>query len=143
MENDSSETIFAKIIRREIPAEVIYEDDRTIAILDIHPATPGHTVVIAKSWSRNLLDMEPETAQAMMETVHKIARVVMEGVGATGTTILMNNEPASAQMVFHAHIQIIPRFENDGLKDFPQGSYAPGEMQEVAAKIRPLLEANS
>ncbi len=136
---EPTETVFAKIIRREIPAEIIYEDDHTIAFLDAHPNHPGHSLVVPKKWSRNILDIDPETLSAVMTTVQKVSLAVKEGVGADGINVYMNNEPAAGQAVFHTHIHVIPRYENDGLTPFPQTSYAPGEKEAVAEKIRLLL----
>lgn len=139
MESPESDTIFAKIIRREIPAEIIYEDELTIAFLDAYPNHAGHSLVVPKKWSRNILDIDPETLDAVMATVQKVATAVKEGVAADGVNVYMNNEPAAGQVIFHTHIHVIPRYENDGLKPFPSVSYAPGEKEAIAEKIRLLM----
>lgn len=133
------ETIFSKIITREIPANIVYEDDETLAFLDIAPNNPGHTLVIPKAYSRNLLDISESSWLAVMATVRKLAPIIKEAVGADGINIAMNNEPAAGQVVFHAHVHIIPRHTGDGFKTFPPGEYEPGEEIEVAEKIRTAL----
>ena len=134
------ETIFSKIIRREVSADIVYEDEYTLAFLDIHPNNAGHTLVVPKKQVRNLLDMDTETLGHLMETVQKVAKAVKEAVQAGGFNIIMNNEPAAGQVIFHAHIHIIPRYEGDGFKFFPHKEYAPGESTMVADKIRLQLQ---
>ncbi len=140
MDHPDSETVFAKIIRREIPVEVVYEDEKTLAFLDAHPNHPGHTLVVPKQWSRDLLEMDADTLQAYIRTVQKVAIAVKTAMNADGINIDMNIGAAAGQAVFHTHFHIIPRYEGDGFKHFPQSEYKPGEMAEVAAKIRPLLK---
>lgn len=132
-------TVFEKIISKEIPAHIIYEDEETLAFLDIAPNNPGHTLVIPKTHSRNLLDISEDSWLAMMRTVYRLAPIIKEAVSADGINIAMNNEAAAGQVVFHAHVHIIPRHEGDGFKHFPQGAYEPGEAELVMEKIRGLL----
>ncbi len=136
MENPESESIFAKIISREIPAYFVYEDEHTVAFLDIHPSNPGHTLVVPKKLSRNLFDIDEESLTHLMLAVQKVARGVKEGMQADGVNIAMNNEPDAGQIVFHTHVHVIPRFKDDGFKHFPQGEYKPGEAETVAEKIK-------
>ena len=131
------DTIFAKIIRREVPAEIVYEDQETIAFLDIKPNNPGHTLVVPKHWSRNIFDMSDEDLSALMICVKKVAHAVKEAMRADGVNIAMNNEPAAGQIVFHSHLHVIPRFEGDTRE---HKTYKPGEAEEVAAKIRSVLK---
>jgi histidine triad (HIT) family protein len=133
------ETIFDKILSHEIPADVVYEDEYTFAFLDIHPNHIGHTLVIPKKRVRNIFDLDPETLKHLMTTVQKLSIAVKKGVHADGINIAMNNGPAAGQVVFHAHIHIIPRFTNDGFVFFPHTEYKPGEAAEVAEKIRTQL----
>lgn len=132
-------TIFEKIIAREIPANIIYEDEDTLAFLDIAPNNPGHTIVIPKVHARNLLDISEESWFAVMRTVRKLAPIIKEAVGADGINLAMNNESAAGQVVFHAHVHIIPRHEGDGFTHFPQGKYEEGEADAIAAKLRAAL----
>lgn len=133
------ETIFDKIIRREIPAEIIYEDEETLAFLDIAPNNPGHTLVIPKTTSRNVFDITGASWAAVMETVRILAPIVRDAVGAQGVNIAMNNESAANQKVFYTHVHIIPRFAGDDVLHFTKNTYQDGEMAATAQKIRASL----
>lgn len=134
------ETIFSKIIRRELPADIVYEDDYVIAFLDINPINPGGTLVVPKKWSRNILDIDAETWGKVMEVVRVLAPAVKEAMHAKGLNIVMNNEPMGNQIIFHSHVHIIPRHENDGGIDNPGIPYPEGEKAKTAEKIRAVLE---
>ncbi|MFA7310017.1 MAG: HIT family protein [Candidatus Paceibacterota bacterium] len=130
------DTVFAKIIRRELPADIVYEDSDTIAFLNIAPNTPGHTLVVPKNPCRNLLDMDDATAEALIRSVKKVAQAIKKALSADGITIKMNNETAGGQLVFHAHMHVIPRHESDDYASGPKGPYAPGEAAALAERIR-------
>lgn len=132
-------TVFEKIIAREIPAEIVYEDEDTLAFLDIAPNHPGHTLVIPKEPARNIFDISEGSWLAMNRTARKLAPFVRDAVEADGINIYMNNEAAAFQAVFYPHIHLIPRYANDGFTHFPQGGYAEGEAAQVAGKIRARL----
>lgn len=132
-------TIFAQIIRREIPAEIIYENEATLAFLDIQPNNPGHTLVVPKDASRNIFDISEASWVEVMKTVRMLAPRIRDAVGAEGINIAMNNEQAADQAVFHSHVHIIPRYAGDGVLSFTKKSYAPGEAAAVAEKIRAFL----
>ena len=131
--------IFCKIVNQEIPSDIIYEDSNTLVFLDISPVNHGHTLVIPKNHYINILDINSETFSKVMETVRKISPVIKKAVNADGLTIGINNEKGGGQFVFHLHIHIIPRFNNDGLKLFPQKKYKEGEAKEITKKIKSLL----
>lgn len=133
------ETIFSKIIRHELPADIVYEDDAVLAFLDIKPINPGGTLVVPKKWSRNILDIDAETWGKVMEVVRRIAPAVKKAMDATGVNIIMNNEPAGNQIIFHSHVHIIPRHEHDGGIDSPGTPYPDGEQAKTAEKIRSAL----
>ena len=136
------ETIFSKIINREIPADIVYEDDDVLAFLDISPVQKGHTLVIPKKWSRNVLDIDSESWGHVMEAVRKIAPAIKGSMQADGLNIVMNNEPAGNQAVFHSHVHIFPSFKDKKAMDWPEGTaYAVGESEIVAGKIRKKLTA--
>lgn len=128
--------LFLKIIQGEIPSEKIYEDDKTFAFLDINPNNPGHTLVVPKKYSRNILDIAEEDWIALMKTVHKLAPSVKDAVGATGVNIYMNNESSAFQEVFHTHVHIIPRHDNDGYRPWSGTPYQEGEMEKIGETIR-------
>lgn len=133
------ETIFSKIIRREIPADIVYEDEETLAFLDIAPTVHGHTLVVPKKPFRNIFDVDEETLSAVMRTIRKIAPAVRGAVGAKGVNVHSNHEPEAGQVVFHLHFHIIPRHGDDGLTTWPHKKYAEGESQKIAEAIRANL----
>lgn len=124
-----NDNVFAKILRGEMPAHKIYEDDETLAFMDIMPRGDGHCLVIPKEPSRNLLDVAPDSLAAVMATVQKVGRAAVRAFAADGLTVQQFNEAAGGQIIFHFHVHVIPRFE--GVKLRPH----TGEMadQEVLA----------
>jgi histidine triad (HIT) family protein len=138
-ESLATETIFDKIIRKELPADIVYEDENTLAFLDINPVNPGHVLAIPKKSSRNILEIEESSWLSLMKTVRTLARAVKEATNADGINIDINNEEAAGQVVFHTHVHIVPRFKGDAHVTRPHKSYQPGEATAVAAKIRSHL----
>jgi histidine triad (HIT) family protein len=108
--------IFAKIIRGEMPAHKVYEDERSLAFLDIMPRAPGHTLIIPKSKARNILDADPDDLAHVIKVTQKIAKAVMAAFDADGVTIQQFNESASGQLVFHLHFHVMPRHAGVALK---------------------------
>ena len=135
-----SNCIFCKIIHGELPSYKVYEDDKTIAFLDIRPVNAGHTLVVPKNHSNNIFDIAPEDWAAVAETVRKLAIAIEKGTGADGVNIAMNNREHAGQIVHHPHVHIIPRFKGDGLKLMPQRSYTGDEAEQSAHKIRDALK---
>ena len=134
------EDLFLKISRREIPSACVYEDERFFAFLDIQPCNKGHVLVIPKMHFRNIFDMDAESFSALARVVHTIALATKEATGADGINIVMNNEVAAGQEIFHAHVHIIPRFVDDKVFAPPRHTtYAEGEMETVAEEIRSAL----
>ena len=108
MDYDTS-NVFAKILRGEIPCHRIYEDEHTLAFMDVMPQADGHCLVIPKQPSRNLLDADPAVLGPLMTTVQKVARAARKAFAAEGLLIKQFNEPAAGQTVFHLHVHILPR----------------------------------
>ncbi len=134
------DTIFMKIIRREVPAHIVYEDDETIAFLDAKPNVPGHTLVVPKKYARNIFDVDETTLNAVIRTVRMIAPAVRDGVGAHGVHINSNHEAAAGQIVFHLHFHIIPRHDQSEFEFcWPKREYPRDEFVAVAEKIRAQL----
>ncbi len=131
--------IFCKIISKELSSQIVYEDDATVAFLDIHPINPGHTLVIPKVHTENLLDTSVETLHAMMTTTQKVAKGVLTATGATGFNFGVNNGSVAGQVVFHLHFHIMPRFPGDGFELWHGKSYGEGEAEMFASKIREAL----
>jgi histidine triad (HIT) family protein len=136
-----NDCLFCKIAAGEIPAEKIYEDSGAIAFLDINPINPGHTLIIPKEHYRNIFEMPDETLSQIAPLVKKISEALKESLDADGINIGMNNEPAAGQEVFHAHIHIMPRYENDGYKMWHGKPYKDkDEIKVVASKIESSLK---
>jgi histidine triad (HIT) family protein len=133
-----STNIFAKILRGELPAHKVYEDDDTLAIMDIMPRTEGHSLVLPKAPARNLLDATPEQLAACMRTAQKLAKAAIKAFNAGGITIQQFNESAGGQVVFHLHFHVLPRWQGVNLR--PPGG--PMEKPEVlAANAEKLRQA--
>ncbi len=131
--------IFARILRGEIPSTRVYEDDAVVAFMDVMPQGPGHTLVVPKAASRNLLDADVATLAPLMAAVQTVARAVKTAFAADGVTVMQFNEPASGQTVFHLHVHIIPRFEGVSLKPHTGEMEKPEVLKANAEKIRAAL----
>ena len=112
------ETIFSKIIKGDIPSHKVYEDDQVIAILDINPVNKGHTLVIPKKPSRNFLEIEDNDLKYIIVIVKKIANALKNSLHADGVNIVLNNEKAAGQVIYHTHFHVIPRFDNDNVAKY-------------------------
>lgn len=135
-----SNNIFAKIVRGELSAHKIYEDDKTIAFLDIMPRAPGHTLVIPKAPARNLLDVRPDDLAHVMHVAQKIANAGMKAFGAQGVTVQQFNETAGGQVVFHLHVHVIPRKEGEAMKPPATVKETPENLAAHAEKMRAALK---
>lgn len=133
--------VFAKILRGELPAHKLYEDDDTFALMDIMPRGDGHCLVIPKAPSRNLLDVSDDSLAAVMRTSQKLARAVMKAFDADGVTVQQFNESAGGQVVFHLHVHVIPRFEGVALKPHTGKMEDGAILAANADKIRAALGA--
>jgi histidine triad (HIT) family protein len=128
--------LFCKIIAGNIPAEKIYEDESTFAFLDIHPINKGHTLVIPKKHASDIHDIPSLDFCATMETARQLATRIKQAVNADGINIGINNGHAAGQLVFHAHVHIIPRYNNDGFATWHGEDYKEGEMHRIGEVIR-------
>ena len=133
------QNVFAKILRGELPAHKLYEDDQTLAFMDIMPRIDGHLLVIPKAPSRNIRDIAPGDLCAVMTTVQKMANAVMKAFEADGVTIQHFCEPAGGQVVFHTHVHVLPRHDDVKLPP-PSTEMADQDVLAVhAEKIRAAL----
>jgi histidine triad (HIT) family protein len=132
--------IFAKILRGEIPSHRVYEDDAVVAFMDVMPQGIGHTLVVPKAPSRNMLDADPATLGPLFGAVQKVAVAVKKAFKADGVTLMQFNEPASGQTVYHLHVHVVPRFEGVPLKPHSGQMEKPEVLAENAGKIRAALE---
>lgn len=129
--------IFCKIIRGEISATKVYEDEFILAFLDIAPVTRGHILVIPKIHSETILHMDTLDIQKMMDVGQKLGQKMLSILQAKGLNFQINCQKAAGQVIFHTHLHIIPRYEEDGLRLWPKGyEYAEGEIQNIAALFR-------
>lgn len=128
--------IFCKIINKEIPSNVIYEDEKTFAFLDIANDFYGHTLVIPKKHCKNILDCDNDTLNAVMNTVQKISKHYINNCGFDGVNILNANGKEAEQSVFHLHIHIIPRKDNDNYHIWPQKDKENFDMNDIVKKLR-------
>lgn len=132
--------IFCKIISGEFPCAKVYENDDVVAFLDIHPTSPGHTLVVAKMHCNNILDCRPDTLAGMIKAAQKIAPAVVKAAGADGFNLGVNNGRSAGQIIFHLHMHIIPRKMDDGLRPWGHKNYEAGEMESMAEVIRNALK---
>ena len=134
-----ADCIFCKIIKNEVSADKVYEDEGTLAFLDISPVNKGHVLVIPKQHFETLLDMPDLALEQTIKTVKKTAKAVISALNADGFNIGMNNYGAAGQLVMHVHFHVIPRFSKDGLKHWPGKKYKDNESKEIAKKINSEL----
>jgi histidine triad (HIT) family protein len=125
--------IFAKILRGDAPCVKIYEDEVSLAFMDVMPRAEGHTLVIPKVPARNLFDIEPEALTRFMPSVQKVAHAVRDGMKAEGVTLMQFNEEAGGQQVFHLHFHVLPRWTGVSLRP-------PGGPFQSAEALRPHAE---
>ena len=131
--------IFAKILRGEIPSTRVYETDHVVAFMDVMPQGTGHTLVVPKAPSRNLLDAKPETLSETIQAVQKIAKAVKKAFDADGVTVIQFNEPAAGQTVYHLHFHVIPRFDGIDLKPHTGNMEDTAILSANAEKIRAAI----
>lgn len=131
--------IFAKLLRGEIPSHRVYEDDAVIAFMDVMPQGKGHTLVVPRAPSRNLLDADPTTLAPLFAVVQKIAQAVKKAFAADGVTVIQFNESASGQTVYHLHVHVIPRFDGVPLKPHSGEMEKPDVLAANADRIRAAL----
>ncbi|OLP60028.1 HIT family hydrolase [Xaviernesmea oryzae] len=134
-----TDNIFAKILRGEIPCHRVYEDDATIAFMDVMPQADGHVLVVPKTPSRNLLDADPATLTGLIQVVQKVAKAAQQAFEADGISIMQFNEAAGGQSVFHLHVHVIPRHEGQPLKPHTGTMADHAVLAAQADKLRALL----
>lgn len=132
--------LFCKIAKKNIPANIVYEDKDVLAFLDIRPINPGHTLVVPKKHSTNIYDIDDETLIKIAPVLKKMSIAVKKAVNAEGINIKMNNEGVAGQVIMHPHFHIIPRFDGDGHKHWHGIDNFPKEkLKEIEEKIKNLL----
>jgi histidine triad (HIT) family protein len=122
--------LFCKIVAGEIPATIVAEDERTIAFMDINPATRGHALVVPRAHARDVHAIDTEDLKAVVAAAQQLAAKALERLGADGVNLLNSNGAAAWQTVFHFHMHVIPRYEDDPLR-LPWIP-SPGDTDEIA-----------
>lgn len=140
MPSYESNNIFAKILRGELPAHKVYEDDKAFAFLDIMPRVPGHTLVIPKAPARTFLDIDPDDLAHLIKVTQTIARAAVTVFDADGLTIQQFNEPAGGQVVFHLHIHVMPRKDGVALKPPASVKEDPAILSDQALRLAAALK---
>ena len=131
--------IFCKILAGEIPSTAVYEDDSFRAILDVNPAAREHVIIITKKHAANIFELPEEDASKIFVVAKKIATAVKKAYNCDGVNIVQNNGEAAGQTVFHVHVHVIPRFQNDTVNiKWKQGDM-PEDMEAVAEEIKAYL----
>jgi len=133
--------LFARILRGEIPSVKVFEDDTILVMMDVFPQSRGHTLVLPKAASRNLLDAEPEAMAKVAAQLPRLARAVKAATGADGVRLVQYNEAASGQTVFHLHFHLIPIYEGIEVgRGHGHGQADEAELAELARAISGQLD---
>jgi histidine triad (HIT) family protein len=127
----SGECIFCGIVEGSVPGQIVDSDEKTLAFMDIAPATPGHALVVPRAHSADLMEIDPVDLQATVVAAQRLARRVTESLDADGVNLVNACGAAAAQTVFHFHIHVIPRYEGDPI-ELPWVP-SPGDPDEIAA----------
>jgi histidine triad (HIT) family protein len=137
---DAPDCLFCKVIAGDIPSTRVDEDDRTMTIMDINPATRGHALVLPKRHSVGVTDIDPVDLTACALAGQRLARRVMANLGADGVNLLNCTGAAAWQTVFHFHLHVIPRYAADPVRDTMREPWAPtpGDMSDIAAAAAEL-----
>lgn len=136
-----SGNVFAKILRGELPAYKVYEDERALVFLDIMPRSPGHALVIPKAPARNILDIEADDLAHVAKVAQKVARAAKSVFAADGITLQQFSEEAGGQVVFHLHVHVIPRFAGVAMKPAASEMESGEVLAEHAARLKAALSA--
>ncbi len=134
----SEDCLFCQIAAGELPAKVVDSDERTISFMDINPATRGHALVIPRRHSADILEVDPEDLAACMEAARRLAARARDRLGAAGVNLLNSYGRAAWQTIFHFHVHVIPRYEDDPLR-LPW-TPGPGDESEIAAAAAELAD---
>jgi histidine triad (HIT) family protein len=133
----AEDCLFCGIVAGDVPAQIIDSDDHTVAFMDINPATTGHALVVPREHSTDLMDVSDEDLARTMAAARRLARRMEETLEPDGYNILNSCRPAAWQTIFHFHIHVIPRYEDDPLKlPWVPGPGDPDEIAATAGRIR-------
>lgn len=132
--------IFCRIANGEIPSATVYEDEDFRAILDLGPASKGHTLILPKEHYDDLTTLDEKIGSKVLSVAARIGKAMKEGLGCAGFNLVQNNGEAAGQTVKHFHMHVIPRYENGpGMVEWDPGKASPEEMAETAEKLKACL----
>lgn len=132
--------IFAKILRGEVPAFRVHEDEHTLAFMDVMPQSDGHLLVLPKEEAEDLLDLSPQMAAEVIKVSQKLARAVKSAFGADGIMLVQYNGSAAGQTVFHFHLHVVPRYANVPLRSHSRTMADAAVLEEHAQRIREVFK---
>lgn len=132
--------LFCKIVKKEIPADIVFENNSVVAFLDINPTNKGHTLVVSKRHFADISETDDSVASEIFVRAKSIAHRIVRAVHADGFNLIVNNGPAAGQVIMHTHLHIVPRFKDDGLKHWPNTIVSKEEMKEIKNKIVSFLK---
>ncbi len=133
--------VFCKIVRGELPAHKVYEDEKVVAFLDIYPINPGHTLIVPREHYESLHEVPEDTLAAMIKAAARLAPAILKATGATGYNIVVNVGRSAGQEIMHVHLHIIPRREGDGchIMHCKRSRASDEELARIAESIRRVL----
>jgi histidine triad (HIT) family protein len=135
-----ADCVFCKIMAKQIPASIVHEDEHTLAFMDLGQVNPGHVLVAAKAHAENVYALNEAQAGAVFRAVAKVARAVRDAFTPQGLSVYQANGTAAGQTVFHFHMHLVPRYENDGMNlTWPVKNPPREQLEANAAKIRARL----
>ncbi|MEX0602429.1 MAG: HIT domain-containing protein, partial [Bacteroidota bacterium] len=139
-----NDCVFCRILDRQLPAEIIYENSDAICILDVHPIHFGHSLVIPRRHCADFLDLPPESYAGILDAASAVARATVHSLGLQGFNIFSNNGRIAGQSVFHFHLHVTPRYPDDNIRFVLElKTYKDGEMAEYANRIRRHIHHSS
>ena len=135
--------IFCRLVNKEIPAAIVFEDDQTLAFMDLGQVNPGHVLVASKRHAATLLDLSADEAAAVMRTAHRVAQAISATFDPPGLTLLQANGKEGEQTVFHFHMHVVPRHAHDGIaltwpRKEPPREVLQAHAQRLIQALKPL-----
>ncbi len=136
----NGDCLFCQIVAGDVPSIKVAESDNCLAILDINPVNPGHTLIIPKKHSVNMLDADDDVLKEMVLFSKRVAQAILDGLEYDAFNLELNNGRIAGQIIPHLHWHIVPRVSDDGLKHWPGKKYLGGEAEDVAEKIKAQIK---
>jgi histidine triad (HIT) family protein len=135
-----ADCVFCKIMAKQIPASVVYEDEHTLAFMDLGQVNPGHVLVALKAHAENVYALDDAQAGAVFRSVARVSRAIRAAFAPQGLSVYQANGKAAGQTVFHLHVHLVPRYDGDGMElTWPVKNPPRDKLEEYAAKLRASL----